>query len=79
LASLPDDRRLLLALELSDGGDERQSFPAIDVQDIDILSLASIENSERQSFPEPEFRNGDMRDDRWLFLASELRDEDDER
>src|ERR1700730_13902590 len=73
---MPEDHRLLPATELSDRDDEHQSFPTIDLQDINILSIAPIDNSESRSFPEPKFRNRDMRDDRW---SSKLRGEDDER
>jgi hypothetical protein len=76
LASLLDDRQSLLAPKLSDRDDEHRLFPAVDLQDIDILSTASTDNSERRSFPEPEFRNGDIRDDQ---RSSEPRSEDDER
>ena len=72
---MPDDRRSFPATELSDRGDEHPSSPTVDLQDINILNTTPTDNSEGRSFPEPEFRNGDMRDDR----RSEPRGEDDER
>jgi hypothetical protein len=75
LASLTDDRRSFP--EPEDGDYQRRSFPPTHLRDTD-WSPASIDNSERRSFPELEFRDGATRDDRRSFPESVLMDRDDE-